>query len=117
MNEATNNAKTFTWTEEEGFNIDLNPGRGRDVGNQSENIGNQQERACRAHSPKSSIFRYGASDDGGMVCQLIDDYRDQVAARKAEIKRLEEEVKKLEFRIDEFEILKQQLKQESEQIE
>ncbi len=52
-----------------------------------------------------------------MVCQLIDDYRDQVAARKAEIKRLEDEVKKLEIRIDEFEILKQELKQESEQNE
>ena len=95
MSQATNNAETLTRTEEKGFNVDLNPGRGGDVGSQSESVGNQQERTYRAHSPKSSIFSSGTSDDGGMVCQLIDDYRDQVAARKAEIKRLEDEVKKL----------------------
>ncbi|MGI8502056.1 MAG: hypothetical protein ACR2LR_13095 [Hassallia sp.] len=117
MSQVTNNAETPTRTEEKGLNVDVDTRWCRDAGNQSENIGNQQERTYRAYSSKSSISSSGASDDGGMVCQLIDDYRDQVAARKAEIKRLEDEVKKLEFRIDEFEILKHELNQEPLQVE
>ncbi len=99
-------------------------GGSRDARYEGEISRNQSERTYRANSTQSSIFSSGASDDGGILRQLIRDYRDQVATRrdqvavkKAEIKRLEDEAEKLEFRIQEFETLQHQLEQESEQIE
>ena len=111
-------------TEEERLYAYAHSGRSGDAGRESEIPRNQSERTYRANSTQSSIFSPGTSDDGGILCQLIKDYRDQVAARrnqvtakKAEIKHLEDETEKLEFRIQEFETLQKQLEQESEQIE
>lgn len=111
-------------TEEKRLYAYTHSGGSRDARCESEIPRNQSERTYRANSTQSSIFSPGTSDDGGILRQLIKDYRDQMAARrdqvaakKAEIKRLEDETEKLEFRIQEFETLQKQLEQESEQLE
>ncbi|WP_414579622.1 hypothetical protein [Anabaena sp. CCY 9402-a] len=49
-----------------------------------------------------------------MLDHLIDEYCDQVAAKKAEAERINDEVKRLESRIQEFKSLRQELDKQTE---
>ena len=110
--------KRSSRTNKKGFYAYTYSRRSRNVRCQSKSFRNQPERAYRISCTQSSIFSPRTANDGGIIRQLIKDYRDQVAsarnqviAKKAEIKNLEEEAGKLEFRIQEFEILEKQLQQ------
>lgn len=84
------------------------------TGGESQAIGNQQERDYRASSSQSSVFSTGTTITGGMLDHLIDEYCDQVAAKKAEVQRINNEVKRLESRIEEFKSLRQELDKQTE---
>ncbi|BAZ66284.1 hypothetical protein NIES4106_10340 [Fischerella sp. NIES-4106] len=114
--------KTTARSKEEGCDGDANSRRGGDAGHKGESSEDQQKRVDRANSTKPSIFDTGTSITGGMLRQLISDYRDQVAAKKNEahrlkdeIQRINDETEKLEARIKEFEALEQELEKQLEE--
>lgn len=51
----------------------------------------------------------GSSPDGGVVAQLIDEYRDQVELKKSTIKSLEIEIEGLDSRIQQLQLIQQQI--------
>lgn len=111
-----------TRAEEERLYAYAHAGRGGNVGCQSQGSGNQQKRIDRENSQKPSIFSFRISDIGGMLRQLISDYRDQVAKKKHQIQRIEEEkqrlndeTQQLEARIQEFEALQEDLEKQLEE--
>lgn len=119
----TNGEKVDTRREEEERHVHPDTGGNRTTGNQGEISWHQQKRANRTDSKEPSIFGSGSSVTGGMLRQLISDYRDQKAAKQNEIRRIEEEkqrldeqknrledeAKKLQARIEEFESLQKDL--------
>lgn len=71
---------------------------------------------------RESILTLGVSLTGGMLGQLIGDYRDQLAAKEEEIKNLDNEIQrlnseaqKIKSRIQEFESLQSQLEKQSKE--
>lgn len=118
------NEETVTRSTEERFNFNADTRRCGDARREGQGNGYQQERDDRTDSQRTSIFSLGKSITGGMLRQLIADYRDQLAAKKEEIRKhyeeinqLNEEAEKIESRIQEFELLKSQLEKDSEQLE
>lgn len=125
------NEEANAWRKEEKYYVCADTGGEGNARSQSEIARHQQERIDRAYSARSSIVIPGISIAGGMLRQLISDYRDQMATKINEIHRIDEEKQrldtekqrltedkeKLEFRIKEFEALQNQLEQESEQLE
>jgi hypothetical protein len=118
------NEETATWSTQERFDVNSDTRGSRDAGRKSQGYGHQQKRDDRAYSERASIFSPGISITGGMLRQLIGDYRDQLAAKKEQIKKLYEQVQqlsgeteKIESRIQEFESLQFQLEQQPEQTE
>lgn len=117
------NEKAFTRAEEEGLNVDLDTRRRREAGSESESFRNQQERIDRTDCQRSSLICFGTAATGGMIDHLIDDYANQVAQKEQEIKRLSddidrhaEEVKRLNFRIQELTSLRLELRQQIKEI-
>jgi hypothetical protein len=125
------NEEANAWRKEEKYYVCADTGGEGNARSQGENARHQQERIDRAYSARSSIVFPGISIAGGMLRQLISDYRDQMATKVNEIHRIDEERRrldtekqrlnedkeKLEFRIKEFEALQNQLELESEQLE
>jgi chromosome segregation ATPase len=89
-------------------------GSGSSARGESQVAGDKQERDYRTHSSESSIFSTGTTVTGGMLDHLIDEYCDQVAAKKDEARRINDEVKRLESRIQEFKALREELKKQTE---
>nr|WP_263986529.1 hypothetical protein [Dendronalium phyllosphericum] len=112
--------KTATRSEKKGSNFDAYSGGSRNARRESESSGNKQKRDDRTHSERASVLAPGASVTGGMLRQLIADYRDQLAAKKEELRKLEEEIQrtndeaeKIQSRIQEFESLQIQLEEQN----
>ncbi|BBD64486.1 hypothetical protein NIES4072_18520 [Nostoc commune NIES-4072] len=82
------------------------------TGREGQNLRNQQERDHRASSQKSSIFSSGTAVTGGMLDHLIDEYCSQVAIKQEEIERLNNEVSRLETRVQEFKALRAELQKQ-----
>ena len=89
-------------------------GSGGITGGESEAIGNQQERDYRASSSQSSIFSTGTAVTGGMLDHLIDEYCDQVEAKENEVQRINDEIKRLKSRVQEFKALREELHKHTE---
>ncbi|WGV25679.1 hypothetical protein QI031_28830 [Halotia branconii CENA392] len=120
----TINEKAATRAKEKGSNFDTYSGGSRDARREGEGYGTEQKRDDRTHSERASVLTLGKSITGGMLRQLIADYRDQLAAKKEEINKLEnqirqanDEAEKLQSRIQEFEALQSQLEQQIEENE
>nr|WP_230968094.1 hypothetical protein [Nostoc sp. WHI] len=118
----TTNEKAATRSEEKGSNANTDTRRRGNAERESQGNGYQQERDDRTYSERTSILSLGISITGGMLRQLISDYRDQLAAKKEEIQKhydeirqLNGEAEKIESRIQEFESLQIQLEKQSEQ--
>nr|WP_265578959.1 hypothetical protein [Nostoc sp. LEGE 06077] len=118
------NEETATRSTQERLDVNTDTRRGRDVRREGQSDGHQQERDDRTNSKRASILSPGISITGGMLRQLIGDYRDQLASKKEEIKKLYEEIhqldaeaEKIESRIQEFESLQSQLENDSEHLE
>ncbi|AKG21283.1 hypothetical protein [Calothrix sp. 336/3] len=110
------NEEAATRTEEERPNSINHSRRFRPTGCQGESYGDKQERVSRENCTGQSIFSIGTAVSGGMLRQLIKDYRGQVARKKNELQRLNEETRRitndleaLEERIREFEVLEIEL--------
>ncbi|MEH1805389.1 MAG: hypothetical protein V7L28_08540 [Nostoc sp.] len=86
-----------------------------DVGGKSKTTWNQQERDYRAGRSESSVFSPGAAVTGGMLDHLIDEYCDQMAAKQEEIEHLQNEIKRIQSRVQEFKALREDLKRQSEE--
>ena len=125
----TNGEEVIARREEEECYVHTDARGNRTAGSQGEYPWHKQKRANRADSEKPSLLGLEPSIAGGMLCQLIGDYRDQKAAREKEIsrikeekkrleeeeKRIETEVEKLQVRIEEFEVLQQGLEDRLEE--
>lgn len=125
------NEEANAWRQEGKYYVCADTGGEKAVRSQSPVSGHQQERVDRANSKESSIIIPGISITGGMLRQLISDYRDQMAAKINEIRRIDEEKQRLDAekqrltedkeklgdRIREFEALQQELEKQSEQNE
>ena len=70
--------------------------------------GTEQERVYREGSSRSSIFNPGQRVTGKMLDHLIGEYEDQVTAKQHEIAAIEARIKDLY-------LLKEELKEESEE--
>lgn len=101
------NGKTDnTRSEEERLYSDSHSRGCRDAGLQGADSRDKPERINRTYGAESNFFRSGGTAAGGILSQLIDEYRDQVAAKKLELDRLE-------ARINQFEALLEELQQRS----
>jgi hypothetical protein len=67
----------------------------------------EQERVYREGSSRSSIFNPGQRVTGKMLDHLIGEYKDQVSAK-------ENEIAAIEARIQDLQLLKEELKEESQ---
>ena len=104
-----NGEKIFTRTKEEECNAYSDTGWSNSFGRESKIDGLQQERDDREDRSGSDFYRFGQAITGGMLRQLIEEYKDQLAAKKDTINRLASEAERLKTRIKEFESLEEQL--------
>ena len=104
-----NNEKINARTKEKECNAYSDPGWGDSIGRESENNGMQQERNGGKNRSRSNFYRFGQTITGGMLRQLIEEYKDQLATKEDSINRLLSEVQRLKTRIEEFESLEEQL--------
>jgi hypothetical protein len=98
-----------SWTEEEGRNSNSDSRRGGNTRCQGESTGYQSERINRTNSSEFNFTKPRRTIAGGMLCHFIDDYREQVALKKAERERLDSDILRLEARISELELLQSEL--------
>nr|WP_292706335.1 MULTISPECIES: hypothetical protein [unclassified Nostoc] len=106
--------KTTAWAEEERFDINALAGRGREIGGEGQSIGCQQERISGTDGQRSSIVSDGTRNPGGMIDHLIDEYSDQVAIKKEEDQRIQDEIARLESKIQGLKVLREDLKAQVE---
>lgn len=104
-----NNEKIFARTEEKECNAYPDPRGGKSFGRESKINRLQQERDDREDRSWSDFSGFGRTITGGMLRQLIKEYKDQLATKKDTIERLTSEVQQLEAKIEEFESLEKQL--------
>jgi hypothetical protein len=102
-----NGKKIHTRTTQAEYNADANSAGSGTTGNKGKDPGNQQERVCRENSQESSFGKSGRTVTGGMLCQLIEEWEQQLAIKKLEIDQLES-------RINEFRALQEELDQRIE---
>lgn len=113
------NEETVARGEEKERNVHPDTRGYADARGESESYRYQQERINRANSTQSNFIFSGSAITGGMLRQLIKDYRDQLAAKKHQFEFLQEliqntesEAQRLEERIQEFEILQEELEKQ-----
>lgn len=92
-------------------------GSGGATRGESETFGGQQKRNHRKNRSQSSLLSTGTTVTGGMLDHLIEEYCAQVEAKKHEIIRANEEIKRLNARIEEFKTLKKELDKQTEESE
>lgn len=116
------NEKAAARAEEERSNVDLDSRRSGEIGGQSKSSWTKQERIDRTDSQGSSVFAAGTTITGGMLDHLIEEYGDQVALQQQQIQRLNEdithrynEIKRLESRIQEFKMLRDEFQKQFEE--
>ncbi|MEH2050080.1 MAG: hypothetical protein V7K70_10205 [Nostoc sp.] len=97
-----------SWNEKERCNRNPYTGRRRDARHQGKLVGNQPQRVDRTHCQGTSYLGLGSEANGGVVDNLIDEYRNQVAIKKASIRTLELEIEQIESRIQQFEAIQAQ---------
>jgi hypothetical protein len=112
--DGSENESRSIWTEEEGLHDHANAGGSGNTRQQSENTRHQSQRTNRAYSSDKLNVSLRETPAGGTVCQLINDYRDQVASKQALIEQTQGEIDYLRSRIEQFEELKSSLEQSSE---
>ena len=115
-NNGTKSQDCYSWDEKERCDSNTYAGRRRTAGYQSKSIGSQSQRAYRTHSQGASYLRFGSETDGGVVNDLINEYRDQVAIKQASIKTLELEISQIESRIQQFEVIQVQLSNQLQEV-
>lgn len=96
-----------TRSEEEGCDRYTYSRRSRDARFQSAEFGNKQERIDRAYGTESNFLRPSTATTGGILSQLIDEFRDQVAVKKSEIEYLEAKIHQFQEILEESEQQKQ----------
>lgn len=89
------------------YYVHSHPSRSRNVGFQSEGIGNQQERVDRADSaelsyfaPRGTIADTRTADDGGSITQLIEETRQEIAQFEAHTSKLRNRLHNLSQLLD-----------------
>jgi hypothetical protein len=106
--------ETTARAEEKRFDINALTGRGREVGGEGQSIGCKQERTSGAAGQRSSIVSDGTRNPGGMIDHLIDEYSDQVAIKKEEDQRIQDEIARIESKIQGLKVLREELKTQAE---
>jgi hypothetical protein len=106
--------KTDARAEQTPNKTDCNSGWNSDVGCQSGSTGNQQKRISRADGPRQNFVGDGSSVTGGILHQLIDEYKSQLVAENELKKQVEAKIVQIESRIEEFVLLLEQLEVEKE---
>ena len=97
-----------SWDEKERCYSNPHTRRRRDARHQGQPVGNQPQRVDRTHCQGASYLGRGSETNGGVVDNLIEEYRSQVAIKKATIKTLELEIEQIESRIHQFEAIQAQ---------
>lgn len=88
----TTNEKIFARSEKGESELKHHAGCSGNAGCESGSNGNQQERTDRADSPRSDFIGDGNPVTGGILRQLIEESKNQVAAKKTEISQLESKI-------------------------
>jgi hypothetical protein len=108
--DGTKNQSCRTWHEEKGLYGIPDPRRGGNARQHGRVDGDKSERANRESRQEASFNdKRGSQFDGGIVSQLISEYRDQVAVKKTTIRNLELEIQDLESRVHQLETVQEQL--------
>ncbi len=92
----SSNEKVVAWTKQEGRDGDSHSRWHCRIGQESEFNEYQPERADRADSTGSIIYRYGNTNTGGVISQLIGEYREQLALKQQEIEQIQTKLEELE---------------------
>ncbi len=115
------NETTYSRAEKERFDADFDPGRDSQTGSQSPGVKPEQERTSRTNGERGLFFCAGTAIAGGMLDNLIDDYAHQVKVKQREIQKLQddivccsEEVRKLDTRIQELTLLRDEFRQQTQ---
>lgn len=112
--DGTKNKDSCPRDEEKRRNSNSYSRRSRTTRFKSPNIRYQSKRANRTDCTGASNISFRDRANGGVVDQLIDEYRDQVDLKKCAIRKLEVEIEQLESRINDFEQIRISLNQTSQ---
>jgi hypothetical protein len=104
------NEEVFARSAETSGEVECDTGCDRDARRESGYIGNQQERVSRAHGSRPCFIGDRSPVTGGILRQLIDEYTNQLAYENEQKKQIEEKIERIGSRIQEFNILLEELK-------
>lgn len=97
------NQDRYIWSEEEGCNGYSYPRRDKEVRFEGKGSGNQSQRVNRAYGSQSCFFNSRTANAGGILTQLIEETRQQLADNKVEGIKLRDRLQKLELLFDQLE--------------
>ncbi|BAY86000.1 hypothetical protein NIES267_55060 [Calothrix parasitica NIES-267] len=105
----TMNAKVDSRPKQEKYDADAHPGREENAGSKSESSRGEYERIGGTDSSGRLLFGDGCAITGGIIRQLIDEYKNQVANKNEQKSQIEAEIVQLNSRIQEFNSLLEEL--------
>lgn len=103
----TINEKVDSRTTQEKRELYNDSRRNRKVRSESRSNGSQQERTDRTDSPRSNFIGDGSAVTGGILRQLIEESKSQVAAKKTEILQLESKIQDFNALLEKLEANKE----------
>lgn len=103
----TTNEKVFTRSEERESELKHHSRRSGNAGCESGSDGSQQKRTDRADSSRSNFIGDGSTVTGGILRQLIEESKSQVAAKKTEILQLESKIQDFNALLEKLEANKE----------
>lgn len=103
----TINEKVDSRTTQEKREFHDDSGRNRNAEDESRSSRNKQKRISRADSPRPDFIGDGNPISGKLLRQLIDEYTNQVANKKAEIVQLESRIQEFNALLEQLEANKQ----------
>lgn len=101
--------KTYTRSEQTANKADCDSRRDSDAGRKSRSIRNQQKRVSGADGTQQCFIGDGSSVTGGILCQLIEECKSQLASDNELKKQVEAKIAQMESRIQEFTSLLEEL--------
>ena len=106
------NAEVDSRSEQEKYDVDFNPRRTTDAGSKSEVATNKYERAGGEDSARPDFVGSRSTAIGGIVRHLIEVDVSQMAAKRKQIKLLQEELVEIQSRNNENKGILEQIENE-----
>ena len=105
--------KVFAWPEETSCKTERDTRCNTDARRESGDIGNQQKRIGGTNGTGQDFVGNGSPITGGILRQLIDEYKNQLAHENEQKKQIEAKIGRIDSRIKEFSSLLEELENNS----